>query len=526
MSWIACLYVFQDEFRPLKFESKPARPERGTRAGNLTIDIKLSSDKTRKESVRIEESFANLYRRTPKTMSRTYRIAIGMAGIILIAYADRSLSDAIPLALLYLLPVTLISTALRRWQIPLLGLACASIAEYADAYPWSVRQGSARDALYFFAYTAAGLYVREALSRRQAESQHLVEVEAEIEARRAIEEQLRLVVANSSIAIITADEAGTILQANDAAEKMFAGEQSEPDLRLRGRSLDAFLPSLARVQIGRHGWEHLRTMMQCQGQRTNQEPFLADVWMSSYVTSSRGRLTAMIVDSSTDVREREEASLEQVLVGSRLALGALSHEIRNICAAIAVVQQNLSVTHPVGSSSEDFEALSQLVNALERLASVELSMAKRQQTRLKLDAFLRELRIILSSSVRELDIQLDWNVPEKLPEVWADSQSLLQVFLNLTRNSETALSGVEKPTLMVETSVTETVVVVRIADNGPGVVQPERLFRPFGSGAGVSGLGLYLSRAMMRGFHGDLRYEAGERGATFAVDLVIAQVNA
>src|SRR6202044_3691489 len=96
-----------------------------------------------------------------------------------------------------------------------------------------------------------------------------------------------------------------------------------------------------RVRIRGAGWEHLPTMMQCQGFRAGKEPFLADVWFSSYMTSGGGRLTAMIVDSSLETRDREEANLEQVLVGSRLAIGAVSHEIRNICAAIAVVQQNL-----------------------------------------------------------------------------------------------------------------------------------------------------------------------------------------
>ena len=136
--------------------------------------------------------------------------------------------------------------------------------------------------------------------------------------------------------------------------------------------------------------------------RATQDAFLADVWVSSYGTSRGGRLTAMIVDSSTEVRDREEANLEQVLVGSRLAVGALFHEIRNICAAIAVVQQNLRAKVGVEESAEDFEALRQLVTALERMASMELSLARRQPSKLRLDAFLRELRIILVPSLREM----------------------------------------------------------------------------------------------------------------------------
>src|SRR5471030_751672 len=220
--------------------------------------------------------------------STAFRLIAGLAGIALIAIADRELNNSIPLALLYLVPVVAMSTVLRRWQIVLLGLLCTFVAEYSDAFSWTVTGGIPRDATYFLAYTAGGLYVSELLSRRRAEQRHVSQLEAEIEARRGIEEQLRLVVTNSSIAIISADEGGTILQANEAAEQQYRSGSSGVGSRLEGISLKEFMPSLARIQIRKHGWEKLRTMMQCQGLRASQEPFLADVWFSTYMTSSGG----------------------------------------------------------------------------------------------------------------------------------------------------------------------------------------------------------------------------------------------
>jgi signal transduction histidine kinase len=63
-------------------------------------------------------------------------------------------------------------------------------------------------------------------------------------------------------------------------------------------------------------------------------------------------------------------------------------------------------------------------------------------------------------------------------------------------------------------------VVVRVRDTGPGISNPERLFQPFQEGAEATGLGLYLSRALVRTFEGDLRYEPGPPGCCFALDLV------
>ena len=61
--------------------------------------------------------------------------------------------------------------------------------------------------------------------------------------------------------------------------------------------------------------------------------------------------------------------------------------------------------------------------------------------------------------------------------------------------------------------------MIRFEDTGIGVASPENLFRPFQRGAKSSGLGLYVSRAIMRSFGGDLAHEPGPEGCCFAVIL-------
>jgi two-component system, LuxR family, sensor kinase FixL len=62
-------------------------------------------------------------------------------------------------------------------------------------------------------------------------------------------------------------------------------------------------------------------------------------------------------------------------------------------------------------------------------------------------------------------------------------------------------------------------VSIRFEDTGTGVTSPEHLFRPFQRGAESSGLGLYVSRAIMRSFGGELSYEPRSEGCCFAVVL-------
>ena len=93
------------------------------------------------------------------------------------------------------------------------------------------------------------------------------------------------------------------------------------------------------------------------------KPFLADIWFSTYRTSVGSRLAAMVVDTSEDLRNREEFSLHQLLAASRILVGAVSHEIRNVCGAIAVVHENLARNTSL-AHNKDFEALGTLIQTL------------------------------------------------------------------------------------------------------------------------------------------------------------------
>ena len=65
---------------------------------------------------------------------------------------------------------------------------------------------------------------------------------------------------------------------------------------------------------------------------------------------------------------------------------------------------------------------------------------------------------------------------------------------------------------------------VRFEDTGPGVADPEKLFQPFQPGAEGIGLGLYVTRAILRSYGGELRFEPCERGSCFVVELESAEL--
>jgi two-component system, LuxR family, sensor kinase FixL len=438
------------------------------------------------------------------------------AGVLIAAIAllDWRIVGEIPLGFLYLIPMLIVGSVLNPWHIALVAALCTFLAEVFDDLEWNLRAGVSRDVLYFVAFVGAGIFVREVNRNRKVVLEHLDEIERQSEARREAEEQLRILIESNPAAIITADANGSVLMANEAAHRMLAVPPGE----LSGMPIHHYLPSLRNVSGPDGSQQFFRTVMQARGQREDGETFLADISFSTYRTDAGLRLAAMVLDASEDLRTHEVSGLHQLLVGSRIAIGAVSHEIRNVCGAIGAVHQNLS-RGGLLAGNRDFDALGNLVTALERISNLDLRKSINQATEVDLEALLEELKIVITPALHDEEIAARWTVEPALPPVWADRPSLMQVFLNLINNSIRALSKRTNGSLSVTAKSDGHRVLVEFGDNGGGIAHPEHLFRPFQDGAESTGLGLYLSRAFLHSFGADLRYKALPGGACFVVNL-------
>lgn len=446
--------------------------------------------------------------------------------IAVIAIVDWLVVGQAGLGFLYLVPMMMIGSVAGRIPIVTVAALCTLFAEQFGDLQWNARTGISRDLLFFAAFAGAGLFIREVNSSRRIALENLHEIERERDARREAEEQLRILFESSPVAIITADADGCVLTGNEAAHRMLGVPLGE----LPGRMILGYLPALTNVTTPEATPQLLRAVMQARGQREDGEVFLADICFSTYSTNAGMRLAATVLDASEDLRAHEVSGLHQLLEGSRIAVGALSHEIRNVCGAIAAVYQNLKRTSSLAGNknlvaNKDFEALGSLVVALERIASVNLRQSASQATEVDLSVLLDELKIVVAPALEEEEIEAQWTVEPGLPLVWADRSSLMQVFLNLVANSTRALSRKSHRTLSLAARSEGNQVRVEVLDNGGGVAHPEHLFRPFQAEAESTGLGLYMSRAFMRSFSGELRYLPIADGACFIVELMQASAS-
>ena len=224
--------------------------------------------------------------------------------IAIIALVDWRIEGNIPLGFLYLFPMLLAGSVLKREQIALTALLCTVLTELFDSFDWFVPSAVPRDILIFSAFLGMGLFVYEVGRSRQLEAKHLEEISGKGPARvRMPRNNSKFLVDSSPAAVLTATSEGHILIANEAAHRLFA----VPSGILPGCSIHEFLPALLNVPAPDENHAPFRTAMQCRGHRANGEMFLADVWFSTYRTSAGTRLAAMVVDASEDLRNRERS---------------------------------------------------------------------------------------------------------------------------------------------------------------------------------------------------------------------------
>ena len=449
----------------------------------------------------------------------------------LIAWGDWILPNT-SVGFLYLVPVLLAAPALNRWQILVLAVFCAWMREASDPLqaagsvgpippvvlsPLDWAPGSTgRVVIVTAGFAMTGFFVSELNRRRTMLVEHLKEREYQMGLRQEAERQLRVLIETSPLAILTLDRNGHVQLANESAAALLGFEGG----RLQGEPIASYLPILPRMLNSHRSGGNIRTNVECKGYRLNGEVFLADIWLSTYHTSTGVALAAVVWDASENLRDREGAGLDSMMATSRVLIGALSHEIRNLASAALSAHAALAAPGHAGADSDACQALGTLLQGLEKIASSGLRVASNRQAGVAdLGTVLDETRIVIEPSLREAGISLSWNITPGLPLVQADHHSLLQVFVNLARNSRHALEHWERREVTISAAVESDLVVVHFRDSGPGVAHPEALFKPFQPGADSAGLGLYISRAILRAHGGGLRYEAEPSGCCFTVEL-------
>jgi PAS domain S-box-containing protein len=413
-----------------------------------------------------------------------------------------------------LLPLAIAAAFISRWSIFALALATAVVSEYYGPYPWGPETPQ-RLAFSVVAFTGVGLFAGELARNRRMATELLRKSQQEARLRLDTVKEMRALLESSPVGYLTVDSHGKIGMANAAACRLLGFTSDSPE----GDPIEQYIPTLARLLESKQVVSLMQTMFEASGRRRTGETFFSQAWVSSYNDASGPRLAVVLSDVTEQIRDREESGLKQLLSNSRIVAGAVSHELRNLAAAASVLQHNLRKLAQL-AENRDFQALETVLESILRLSATELAGASEESLEgLHVGDLLEELRTIISPSLEEVGIDAVWEIEESLPPVRANRSGLLQVFLNLTKNSRAALQNTPHGRVRVVAYFLDGSVVIRISDNGPGISSAERLFQPFQPGASSAGLGLFVSRAIIRTFGGELHHLQPAGECSFIIEL-------
>lgn len=426
-------------------------------------------------------------------------------------------SPAVPLGVLYVVPMVFAGLVLNRWQVLLFGVLLAAVRS-SFLVTDSLAEAAWRFLLGLFAYEAAGLLVVEMVRNRLLLQKHDLEITAQHALLLEAQENLKALAESSPAAIFTLDNQARVLSGNVAAGSLFGVEPG----KLAGFSVEETLPVLADALKFAPGSATFRTAAQCQGRRPDGVHFVAQTWFSTYDTLSGRRLAAIAVDVSDEIREREEQNLRQLVANNRIVAAAVSHEIRNICSGISQLYSRIADDQS-HENDGNFQALGALVQGLGKIAAFDLQTQTRNTLEtVEIVEILDSLRILIAPDWREAGGEVAFGIPRSLPRVFGEGYGILQVLMNLSQNSLRAVQGGAVRRLELSASTFPGGLRLRVADTGPGVAAPENLFEPFRSRHGEAGIGLYVSRAMLRSYGGDLKFVPEANGAVFELELATA----
>ena len=131
---------------------------------------------------------------------------------------------------------------------------------------------------------------------------------------------------------------------------------------------------------------------------------------------------------------------------------------------------------------------------------------------------------------RERGIRTTFEFDSGATLVLADRVQVQQVLTNLMRNAMEAMKTAERRELLVRTRAGEQLLSVDVSDTGPGISADiaADLFQPFvTTKAGGMGVGLSISRRIIRSHGGDMTVRSNEAGgACFTFTLPIVRESA
>ncbi|WP_167483953.1 sensor histidine kinase [Mesorhizobium tamadayense] len=342
-------------------------------------------------------------------------------------------------------------------------------------------------------------------------------------------------------AIIVIDEAGSIIEFNPAAEKMFGFPRSD----ILGKDLlDTIVPiyyrkgyaSGAEYMSGR-GAPMVGQRMETVTQNAAGEVFPIELTATEMRVADRRLIFGSIRDLREKLhaeeeinRQREKLHQNEKMAAMGSLLAGVSHELNN---PLAVVVAQSTLLHEFATDPQTKVRAEKVRAAAERCGRIVksfLSMVRlhpTEQAETDLNQVMRSALEVTAYGARSSGIVIDTDFANGPLLAMADADHITQVAANFLINSQHALAGVTgERRLKVRTFRSERGNPgFSVEDNGPGIPEAirSRIFesyfttKPVGVGTGI---GLSISKSIVERHKGNIWFEEVQpHGARFVVQL-------
>lgn len=261
--------------------------------------------------------------------------------------------------------------------------------------------------------------------------------------------------------------------------------------------------------------------------------------------------TAQIMEYSQQL-ENQSKRLEQAMQELRGAnaqltemgaqkdafLSQVSHELRTPMTSIRSFseilkdQDDLALPEArrfLGIIQDESVRLTRLLDEILDLSHLESGRGQLRLEPVKLQEVLEKSLNATAALLKEAGFDVHNELPETPILVVANFDRLAQVFINIISNAVKYGRG-KTPVLSIRVSLADDVASIFIKDNGPGItaIDRKKVFEKFtrlsaANLAGSAGLGLPISREIMRNLKGGLRLVPDREGAVFEVCIPLAE---
>lgn len=211
-------------------------------------------------------------------------------------------------------------------------------------------------------------------------------------------------------------------------------------------------------------------------------------------------------------------------------LNQVSHELRTPMTSIRSFSEILLSSEDVSEKEqhnflniihEESQRLTRLLDEILDISTLEKGALALQLSRVSVTSMVNAALASSSGIIRKRGVKIDWDDATDSDIVLANEDRLRQVLINLLSNAVN-YNDAQDPVITIRINQSEDNLRVDVMDNGSGVSREEavKIFEKFqrgirsGLGQGA-GLGLPISRSIMRNMQGDLTVEFDHLGNSY-----------